>query len=272
MTISGAGFTKGSTVKLTRGPVELSASQVVIMSATQIHVTVQVPSDAVNGPYDLMVVNSEGQAGMFPGAVTIGGDNAPILIMLFPQTMYAGATASFTLVGNRFLEGAMVVFENTMHESLSPDDTNVTTRKITGTLTVPKGAATGTWGVTVINPGGERATLRDALTVLPQPGGDEAGPTIASVKPASGAAGKTVGLIILGQNFTKGSSVTLTNHAMDILASQVVILDQARMLVVVKIPSTATPGTYDLVVKDSRGHSGTIQNAFTITPGLSAPK
>jgi PKD repeat protein len=264
ITISGADFTKGSSVKLTRGPDELTGSRIVLMGAGSMHATVQIPSDAAPGQYDLVVTDSEGQAGMLPGAVTIGGGNSPVLSTLTPATMYSGVTTSFTLAGNRFKEGAMVVFENATYGSLTPDNVGITTRKITGSLTIPEGAATGAWSVTVTNPDGGTVTLPGALTVLLQSGDNGDGPVVVSVKPATGSAGKTVGLIITGEDFTKGSTVALTDHAGDIKASKVLTLNPTKMFVIVKIPTNAVSGTYNVVVTDNAGRSGTFPGAFTV--------
>lgn len=262
--ISGADFTKGASVKLTRGPDELLASRIILMGATSMRATVQVPSGAAPGPYDLVVTNSEGQAGMLPGAVTIGGGNSPVLTSLSPATMYAGATTSFTLAGNRFEEGALVVFENATYGTLTPYTMGITTRKITGTLTIPGGAATGAWSITVTNPDGGVATLTDALTVLSPSKDDGDGPVVVSANPATGSAGRTVGLIITGEEFTKGSSVALTDHAGDIRATRVLTLNPTKMFVFVKIPTNAVSGIYDVVVIDDRGRSGTLPGAFTV--------
>ncbi|OPX73454.1 MAG: outer membrane biogenesis protein BamB [Methanoregulaceae archaeon PtaB.Bin108] len=264
LTISGADFTKGSSVKLTRGPDELLASRIILMGATSMRATIQVPSGATPGQYDLVVMNSEGQAGMLPGAVTIGGGNSPVLTSFSPATMYAGATTSFTLAGNRFQDGAMVVFENATYGTLMPDNVGITMKKITGSLTIPEGAATGAWSVTVTNPDGGTVTLPGALTVLSPSGDNGDGPMVVSVKPATGSAGKTVGLIITGERFTKGSTVALTDHAGDIQASKVLTLNPSKMFVIVKIPTNAVSGMYNVVVTDNTGRSGTLPGAFTV--------
>jgi len=140
----------------------------------------------------------------------------------------------------------------------------ITTRKITGSLTIPEGAATGAWSVTVTNPDGGTVTLPGALTVLLQSGDNGDGPVVVSVKPATGSAGKTVGLIITGEDFTKGSTVALTDHAGDIKASKVLTLNPTKMFVIVKIPTNAVSGTYNVVVTDNAGRSGTFPGAFTV--------
>jgi PKD repeat protein len=264
LTISGTDFTKRSSVKLTKGSDELSGSRIVLMGSTSLRATVQVPSSAALGQYDLVVTNSDGQAGMLTGAVTISRGNSPAISALSPATMYTGTTTSFTLAGNRFQEGALVVFENATYGTLTPDNVGITTKKITGTLTIPDEAATGTWSVTVTNPDGGTAMLPDALMVLSPSGDNGDGPTIASVKPATGSAGKTVAMIITGEDFTKGSAVVLTNHAREIPASRVVTLNPTRMFVILSIPSGAPPGMYDVVVTDNMGRSGTLPGAFTV--------
>lgn len=263
VTITGANFTKGSSVKLTRGPAEIPGSQIVLISAKAMRATFQVPGNAVPGKYDLVVVNNEGQAGMLAGAVMVQTRNPPVITALSPATMVAGSATSFALTGDRFQDGATVVFENTTHGALLGEKLSVTAKRITGTLSVPE-RAIGTWSVTVTNPDGGTSALRDALVVRSQQGDNDKVPHITSVKPSGGSAGKNVVLIIHGDNFTKGSTATLRNPSGDIPAREVFFISSKKMALIVYIPSTAIPGTYDIVITDSMGRSGTLPGAFTV--------
>ena len=264
LSIVGSGFTRGSSVKLCRGAVELPGSQVVVMKPTAMRTTVRIPGNAVPGLYDVVVTSPEGQAGMLSGAVTIVNRNSPLLSGITPGTMTAGTTTAFSLTGDRFREGAVVVFSNAMGAVMMADITSVTDRKITGTLSIPEGAETGPWSVSVTNPDGGTARISDAVTIKTPSGDGGTGPAVISVKPESGSAGKTVGLIITGSNFSKGSSVSIRDGVSEIMASRVLTMDTTKMFAILKIPANATPGAYDLVITDSQGRSGTLPSGFSV--------
>ncbi|MCQ8894565.1 MAG: PQQ-binding-like beta-propeller repeat protein, partial [Methanolinea sp.] len=264
MSISGSGFTRGSSVKLCRGAYELPGSQVVILKPTQMRATVTVPGNAVPGLYDFVVINGEGQAGVLPGAVTIGNRTCPILSRITPGTMTAGTTTAFSLTGDRFRQGAAVIFSKTPGGVMMADVTSVNEKQIKGTLSIPEGTDTGTWSVMVINPDGGTGRIPDAVTVTSPSGDGGSGPSVTSVKPASGSAGKTVGLLIAGEGFTKGSSVSIRDEGYEVTASRVLTMDPTKLFAILKIPANATPGAYDLVVTDSGGRSGTLPCGFSV--------
>lgn len=201
---------------------------------------------------------------MLSDAITVTSGNPPVLIKISPGTMNTGNTPSFMLTGFRFQEGAMVVLSNASYGMLVADITSVTARKITGTISIPEGSSTGMWSVSVTNPDGGTATLPDAVMITTPSGDDGSGPTVISVKPMSGSAGKTVGIVIKGEDFTKGSSVALFSDSITIPAYRQSTINSMKMFVVFRIPADASPGSYDLVVTDNEGISGTLPGGFTV--------
>jgi len=264
MSISGSHFTSGISVKLTRGDSVIPVSQVVILKPTQMRATLQLPGNAVPGIYDLVAINRDGLAGVLPGAVTIRNRSSPVLSRITPGTMTAGTTTAFTLIGDRFQRGAVVIFSNTTYGVMMADITGLTDKQVTGSLSIPEGTGTGTWNVMITNPDGGTAWIPNAVTVTTPSGDDGTGPTVKSIRPTSESAGKTVGLIIGGEGFTKGSMVSIRDQVSEITASSVLVMDPTKMFAILKIPANATPGSYDLVVTDSKGRSGTLPCVFSV--------
>jgi len=92
-------------------------------------------------------------------------------------------------------------------------------------------------------------------------------PKITGVEPDKGKTGETVSITELtGQNFQSGANVTLKKGSSQIHATDVVV---TPTLITCKfaIPSGATLGYWDMIVKNSDGQYDTFQNAFLVQQG-----
>lgn len=91
-------------------------------------------------------------------------------------------------------------------------------------------------------------------------------PTVTSINPATGENTKTVSITNLaGSNFKSGASVKLTRSGYsDITAANVVVVSSSQITCSLNLIGKQ-PGTWDVVVTNTDGQSGTKTGAFTIT-------
>lgn len=92
-------------------------------------------------------------------------------------------------------------------------------------------------------------------------------PRITGAEPDKGKTGETVSITDLtGQNFLSGANVSLKKGSSLIHATDVVV-NPTLITCKFAIPSDATLGYWDMIVKNSDGQSDTFQNAFLVQQG-----
>ncbi|RIK37112.1 MAG: hypothetical protein DCC58_18450, partial [Chloroflexi bacterium] len=149
LTISGSGFVSGATVQLNTTPL----GNVQFVGSSTLQATV--PAGFAVGVYHLTVTNPDGGSATLDAAYVVTAP-PPVLTSVSPATVSAGAT--FTLNGSGFVAGATVRLGDTVIGSSVQSDT-------TASATVPAGAASGVYSVSLTNPDGAPTTLDNALTV-----------------------------------------------------------------------------------------------------------
>ena len=203
LTVNGAGFQPGATVKVWNGTAFVSVTTSFV-SATQLTASiVTIPGTA--GPMPIEVVNgvdsTTSVASNFPIIDTI----APTISSVSPSSFVAGAPASSITVkgvnfvagtgtGSSFVPGSLV--------NLGGVAVAVTTGSTTQIVaTLPLQASPGTLNLTVLN--GTEVSQPIPIVVV--------GPTILSVSPNSVAAGTNgTSVTVTGTNFVPGTSTGTT--------------------------------------------------------------
>jgi PKD repeat protein len=173
--LSGTGFKAGAKVYLTKtGSTTLTATNVTVVSAKKITCTVKIPAGAVIGPWNVKVMNTDGQSGTKANAFMVKTPVPPTVTGITPASGKKGQTIQISnLAGTgfvaspkpavKFLKGTAVISATNV--------TVVSTKKITCTVVIPVGAATGPWNVRVVNADGQYGTLTSGfnITGLPAP-------------------------------------------------------------------------------------------------------
>jgi hypothetical protein len=181
VTITGTGFTAGSTVSFGGTP----APTVTVNSATSI--TVVTPPHAA-GAVDVTVTTPGGTSA--PGAFTFIA--APVISSLSPTSGPVAGGTVVTITGTGFTGATGVTFGGTQGTSFSVDsDTQIT-------VSTPGGAA-GDVDVVVQSPNGDSA----ASTFMYVPA-----PTVSSLTPTTGPTAGGTTVTITGSGFTAGSTVS----------------------------------------------------------------
>jgi hypothetical protein len=140
-TLTGTNFAAGATVNVSGSGV--TASNVVVVSATQITATLGIASNATLGGYTVTVTSG----GVATNGVTFTVTGAPTLTSISPNSGGQGANVPVTLTGANFFAGATLSSTNS---SLSFSNVNVvSSTQITATFTIAPNASLGSAPVTV---------------------------------------------------------------------------------------------------------------------------
>jgi uncharacterized protein (DUF1800 family) len=192
VTINGANFTPGSTVKFNG----VASGNVNKVSSSVLQATV--PTSATSGK--IVVVTTGGTATSASDFIVTATPptSTPTVDSFAPQSGIAGSTV--TVTGTNLTGATSVKFNGTASSSIS----NITATSLQAT--VPSNATSGK--ITVVTPGGS-ATSSSSFTVTATP--PAAAPTITSFAPTSGATGAVI--TVNGTNLTGATSVRFNGLA-----------------------------------------------------------
>ena len=174
---------------------------------------------------------------------------APIISGIFPKSGPSGGGTLIDVHGSGFQVGATVTIDGVETQTY-PVESSGGIR-----LLVPPHLA-GTADVAVINPDGQRATVRDGFTYVDSTGPVTTGarPSISSISPTIGVTGGGTYVRIAGTAFEPGLSVTLGG-----VVFRPNVFDGEFM--VVTLPHAAGP--VDVVVTNPGGQSSTLPGGYT---------
>ncbi|MBA2388946.1 MAG: hypothetical protein H0V67_01710 [Geodermatophilaceae bacterium] len=130
VTVSGSGFTVGSSATIAGGGITVAASTYV--SPTTLRLTVTVPKSAPVSDYDIRVTNPDAGFGACTGCFTVVA--GPAISSVSPNAIARGQSTNVTITGSRFVGGATVTPPTGLSVS-NVQVVNATT--ITATMTVP---------------------------------------------------------------------------------------------------------------------------------------
>jgi hypothetical protein len=150
VTITGNYFQNGAMVKLMRaGDPLIQATGVTVSSATKIDCTFKLTS-AEKGSYNVIVTNPDGQSNTLVGAFMIG-ESAPLISSVAPVKGIYNDTLNLVITGQYFKDPAKVSLTKGTDVLETFNVKWIDATKILCDLTIPYGASTGDWNVTVVN-------------------------------------------------------------------------------------------------------------------------
>jgi len=194
VTITGTGFTAGSTVSVDGSapitPDTIATDGTSLTYTSPAHVAGTVP---------VTVTNDGGTSAPLDFTYEPAPLAAPVLATIDPDEGPAGGGTAVTITGTGFEVGATVSVDGSAPITptvIAADGTSLT-------YTAPAHVA-GTVPVTVTNAGGTSAPLD--FTYLPAP---PTAPVLATIDPAQGPAGGGTPVTVTGTGFTPGSTVTI---------------------------------------------------------------
>jgi len=187
-----------------------------------------------------------------------------------PSEVTNDAPITVSITGNGFHTGATAMLTRTAVLSIPAQTVSgVSSTTITCTFDI-SGAATGYWNVSVANPDGTTATLPDGFFIY-EPGHHP--PVVSGISPAQGVVSQVLGITIEGAYFTRvvsGSitvvpTVTLLQADERIYGSHVTYLSTSTLTCTLDLTAAPT-GTWDVMVTNPDGLTGTLPAAFLVQP------
>ena len=165
-----------------------------VSSSTTIHATI--PTGAIAGTWNVVVVNSDGQTGTGSNLFTVLPP--PTFTSITPSVGNTGGGQSVTIVGTGFVSGGSLA----VSIGGSPA-TGVTYSSSTSiTAVTPSGTAGSKW-VNITNGNGGTVNTTGAYTYVTPP-------TFTSITPSVGNTGGGQSVSIVGTGFVSGSSLAVT--------------------------------------------------------------
>jgi hypothetical protein len=254
-------------------------TDVVVVSPTRITCTIVLPAASTGtlGPWDVVVMNPDGQRGTKTAAFTVTVPPAPAVTGITPDSGVAGTSVRVTdLAGSNFVVGTTpeVWLAKPGEINITATDvTVVSANKITCTLALPAPSVTtaGPWDVVVKNADGLSGTKSAAFTVT------NPAPAVTGITPDNGMTSTTVSVTDLaGMNFVVGTTpeVWLAKAGeINITATGVTVVSANKITCTLALPgpSATNIGQWDVVVKNADGQSGTKSAAFTLVSEITPP-
>jgi hypothetical protein len=180
----------------------------------------------------------------------------PVIYTILPDEGYQGETLDITITGNNFNGTSEVSFGT----GISVDSFDVAgSNQIDVSITIMPGAATGSRDVSVTTPGGS-FIFSDGFTVV------QALPLITSISPDYGNLGKTLNVIITGNNFNGAGALSFGSG---ISVNSFTVISSSQISAEISISADAVLGNRNVSVTTPSG-SYTLSNGFTVKQALPA--
>jgi len=265
--ISGTNFQNGATALFNRtGYPDIPASSCTYISSARLICTFNLVGQAASptNAYNVVVTNPDTKQGMRKNYFTITSA-APTVTSSVPASGQRGTAISITnLIGTNFQQGTTVTYWHyPTGTSYSLGSVSVPKRtQIAGTLTLPPGAPTGAYNITVTNPDGQTATRRGAFTVYA-----DAKPTITGISPGHGQRGTTVTPVtVTGSGFQSGARIRLYNGSTYLYIAPTGTVTATRITTSFSVGATVVPNVSSVRVTNPDGQYAILQRAYTIDP------
>ncbi len=260
--VSGSNFINGVT-SVDFGP-GIIVNQTTINSAVQLTATITIGIAAATGPRSVTVINAApgGGSATKPSGFAVLNPG-PTLSFLLPTNAQQLQRLNIVFDGTGFIDGVSTV---NMGTGITINaQTVVSDTQITADITVTENAATGPRDVWVINlsPGGGSAVLTNGFVV-----GNNPGPRILSVTPATGKRLETIDLVIRGENYVSG--VTSVDLGTEVMVNSVTVDSSTRLTANITVRAAASTGARTVYVTNAPPGGGrdSILSGFTVTNPL----
>ncbi|MGA2913069.1 MAG: hypothetical protein ABSE07_06100 [Methanoregula sp.] len=195
----------------------------------------------------------------------------PTIKNIVPDVGTAGTTFSITeLTGTNFKSGATVALVKSGNPNITATNVNVQSLTLlTCTLSPPSDAVAGSWDVVVTNPDGQYGVYTNLFSIhntatVTTTVASTGGIGITSIDPTFVASSGYYPITVYGSNFQNGITAKLTKSGnSDIIAGTIARTDTTQMRCFFNIP-TLSQGTWSLVLTNTDGTTGTLENAFDV--------
>ncbi len=207
----------------------------------------------------LTVTNSTGATSSVTHPITVS-TSPPTPSGISPGQGTQGSTVPINVFGTGFASGAAIKLKRSGSTDIAASSVVfVSSTKLTGMVSIPAGAAVGSWDVVITNPDSQIGTLSNGFAVT-----TTSGPGVSAITPDNSVRTTPVTVIVAGSNFNTGATLMLKRAgSSDIVATGVNVVS-SNMITGNFNLATATYGQWDVVVTNTDGQPGTLTNGFRV--------
>jgi PKD repeat protein len=257
--LSGSNFMSGATVTLTKeGMKNITTINVPIVQPEKILCFFDLSGVPV-GTWNVVVTNTDGQAGVLANGFSIFYKKAPTVTVITPEKGVNDAPVTLSISGDGFQPGAQVTLK--AGPGMEIPGTNVTlieSSKITCDFATTSAMA-GSWDLQVKNNDSQAFVLPGAFQLL------NPAPVLEKIEPDSGLNNKTaLQLLLSGKSLTNVSAVSLSRTGQPDINAIITPLSDGQVSCTVSL-SGAEPGLWNVTLTNSDGQSDMLIEAFTVT-------
>ncbi len=257
ITLTGTNFASGATVAVSGSGV--TASNVSVVSATQITATLVIGAAAATGSYNVSVTTGGSTTNALPFTVTASSGGAPVLTSITPSSGAPGTSVNVTLAGSNFTPQSSVRLSG-----LGASVRNVvvvSATQITATFVLSSTTAAGQDNVFVVTAAGNSNIQPFTVT------SSGSAPALTSITPNSGTQGTAVNVTLAGTNFASGATVAVSGSG--VTASNVTVVSATQITATLTLSASAATGARNVSVTETAGTSNSV--TFSVTGGAQAP-
>lgn len=104
----------------------------------------------------------------------------------------------------------------------------------------------------------------EPIAMMPWPP-PHTGIDVTTVSPNDGKAGTAVAVAVIGDGFKEGATVALNNPSYHVVGSNTDVKGDTHLATVFKVPDAPAGTTFDVIVTNPDGSTGTLTQGFTAT-------
>lgn len=262
--LSGSGFHQGAMVLLSRPGENITATGVTVESISRISCVFDITGRAT-GAWDVVVINDDGQSGSKAGAFMVRYPAPTVTGIDPPKGDNDKVVGIGDLSGTGFRAGAKVNLSRSGENITATAVAVASPTKITCVFDL-NGKPTGSWDVVVTNEDGQEGVLPNGFAI------EYPAPTVSGIDPKKGPNNGPLFINeITGTRFRDGAAVKFTKTGQpDLPATGVHVINSTAVNCTVDLGGRA-PGKWNVVVINSDGKSGVLNNGFEVTPPAAIP-
>jgi outer membrane protein OmpA-like peptidoglycan-associated protein len=205
---------------------------------------------------------------LFSFSLVVGATPSPVISEVSPAQGFDNQQIDITVSGAKFYSPmTSLKLVKAGQPDIIATDVVVTKATITAKLNL-QGQAAGVWDVVITNYGKvfkkrqKPTVLAGAFTIV------SPAPTISSITPLDASNDAMLALEVTGSNFRSGATVSLVNGTDVIPAVNNELSEDEKSVAADLDLDGATPGVYDVEVKNPDGAKAVLKQSFTITEAL----